>query len=66
MCVCDELRDDSGFGENLTVVGKARDEAALLFLAPTTSIPPENGRHTGLTSRYQGSRGFRMSIITSS
>ena len=36
MSVCDELCNDSGFGENLTVVGKTRDEAALLFLAPTT------------------------------
>lgn len=36
MRICDELRNDSGFGEDLTIVGEARDEAALLFLAPTT------------------------------
>jgi hypothetical protein len=29
VCICDELRYDAGFGDNLIVVGKAGDEAAL-------------------------------------
>ena len=76
MGVGDELRDDGGFGDDVAVVGKAGDEAALLgcvlldyiqaVLWSAGSCRWGEGCHTGLISRYQGSRGFLMSMMTSS
>lgn len=71
MGVGEELGDDGGFGHDFAVVGYAGDKAALwgegvLELCMLGGLGGGIQVHTGLISRYHGSRGVSRSMMTSS